>query len=535
MSRRPLTLGLVTTSILTLAVLAAALAPPRPGAAQADAPPAAVGLSLFFENGRMAPITLVGDAPRYLQEVDLAVTTPTTPTDLGLAPLTQDSELASLDWSGVHLADEDWRPDVDGTWILQRFYRGAHWMEQPGHFAATPLDAAGPASRPAGDPLIAQAGSDDRWRPGDDGFVRRFVVRQVIRHCAGLHDLSGANSFTLQGLVQFRDALNADQRARTIPPTARSLRLFWSADPHAERSVDLAHAEPSAYPFGYGFQPGLELVNLPARGYYLPGEAVSFRVTFRDGQGNRLHPPGSLPTYGQFVRGEIASGLRYYDGFRLFPTTYYAFKHRESNLLLTLSGPTDRLKTPTRPISLFEFLGPQVVVTTPPQDGFTDLASAVPPGPLLFGGLFDPSIWDLPVSDVFDLTLPADSLPGTYVAAIKARREWGGEALNRTFTMDVPVGPAATAFVAKTGNCSSCHTGPTAFAKVLHGVSDRRACFSCHAPIIGEPDGSLDIRVHMVHSRSERFRSVGGNIQNCGMCHLTPPPGPLRNSGEDGL
>ena len=99
----------------------------------------------------------------------------------------------------------------------------------------------------------------------------------------------------------------------------------------------------------------------------------------------------------------------------------------------------------------------------------------------------------------------------------------------------VPVGPTATTFVAKTGGCNSCHTGPSALGSVLHGLSDRRACFSCHASIPGEPDAALDIRVHMVHSRSERFASAGGNIRNCGLCHLAPPPGPLRNNGADGL
>src|SRR5207249_4749654 len=155
--------------------------------------------------------------------------------------------------------EEDWRPDVDGTWILQRFYRGARWMEQPGHFAVTPLD---PAGNPVGDPLIAQVGQDDRWSPGDDGFVRRFVVRQIVRHCANLNDLAGANSFAVQGLAQFRDALQADRRALPIPANATQLRLFWSADPTADRRVPVSHADPSAFPFGYGFQPQLEVLNL---------------------------------------------------------------------------------------------------------------------------------------------------------------------------------------------------------------------------------------------------------------------------------
>ncbi|HEY0553137.1 MAG TPA: hypothetical protein VGG20_02670, partial [Thermoanaerobaculia bacterium] len=43
------------------------------GADRKDAP---VGLSLLFQNGAMAPVALVGAAPRYLQEIDLVATVP---------------------------------------------------------------------------------------------------------------------------------------------------------------------------------------------------------------------------------------------------------------------------------------------------------------------------------------------------------------------------------------------------------------------------------------------------------------------------
>src|SRR5262245_59522535 len=118
------TLGIVVVS------LAAAVGPAR-RPASASPPEAAVGLSLFFRDGAMAPVTLVGDARRYLQEVDIVATTAVTSTDQGIAPLLQHPEFARLNWQGVHLVEEDWRPEADGTWTLQRFYRGAHWMEQP--------------------------------------------------------------------------------------------------------------------------------------------------------------------------------------------------------------------------------------------------------------------------------------------------------------------------------------------------------------------------------------------------------------------
>jgi hypothetical protein len=475
----------------------------------------------------MAPIQLVGSPPRYLQEVDIVATTAVTPTDQGIAPLLQHPEFAGLDWRGVRLVEEDWRPEADGTWTLQRFYRGARWMEHSAQFTLQPVGAGG---QPLGAPLVAHAGRDDRWQPGDDGFVRRFVVRQIVRGCADLEDLTGANAFSVQGLVQFRDALRADQRARTIPPAATALRLSWSADPGRERTVAVTHADPADFNYGYGFQPQLEVTNLPARGHFLAGEAVQIRVTFRDGQGNRLHPAGALPTYGEFLRGEIESGLRYFDT-SLFTTTYYALKHREGNVLLTLSGPVDRLRLPTQTIQLADFFLPQLPVASPATDGYAAAAVTVPPALQIFL----PVLWDAPVSDISTLTLPADADQGTYVAAIKARREWGGEALNRATTIEVPVGPQPTTFVAKTGGCGGCHAGPTSFGSVLHGITDRRACFACHGSLAVEPDTALDIRVHMVHGRSRRFQDVGGNVQNCALCHLTPPAGPFRDRGVDGL
>lgn len=481
-----------------------------------------VGLSLLFQNSAMAPLTLVGTVPRYLQEIDLVASVPTE-SDQGIQPLLDHSEFSSLDWSGLEMVEEDWRPAGDGTFIRQRFYRKARWMEQPSLFLVTPTDDAG---RPVGPPLLADAGKDDRLSSSDDGFVRRFNARQTAFGCPAQGNCSGAK-FVAQGLVQLRAALKPEQRAHTIPAQATRLALQWSAQPAMRRTVTVAHAAPADFPYGYGFQPALDVVNPPANGsYYVPGETVRFQVTFRDGAGRRLHPQGSLPTYGQFLRGEVPSGLRYYNGFALFPTTYYALKHREGLMAVSLLGPLNKLKVPQTTVALGEFAGAQANFATPAVDGFTSLFADIPPNPIVFGG--DPADDDTPVSDIVPITIPADALPGTYVAALKARREWGGEALKRAVTRDIQVGTAApTPFVAKTGSCSTCHNGPTELPNLLHGLGDRRACFACHSSLAFEPDAAIDIRVHMVHDRSARFASIA-KITNCALCHLTPPTGPAR-------
>jgi predicted CXXCH cytochrome family protein len=497
--------GLVINGILVTGLFGLGLA--------ASAPDEPIGLSLLFQNSSMAPITLVGDAPRYLREIDLVATVPTA-SDQGIQPLIDGSELASLDWTGVEMVEEDWRPAGDGTFIRQRFYRKARWMEQPSLFLVTPTDDAG---HPVGPPLRAHA---------DEGFVRRFVARQTAFGCPAEGDCTGA-AFVVQGLVQLRGPLDAGQRARTIPANATRLSLRWSEQPTADRTVPVAHAAPADFPYGYGFQPALEAIDPPANGsHYVPGETVRFRVTFRDGAGRRLHSPGGLPTYGQFLRGEVPSGIRYYNGFALFPTLYYALKHREGLMAVALLGPLDKLKTPQTTVGLEQFGGAQATFASPAADGFTSLFANIPPNPIVFGG--NPADDDTPVSDIVPITIPADAVPGTYVATLKARREWGGEALNRAVTREIQVGTATpTPFVAKTGGCNTCHTGASSLPNLLHGLADRRACYSCHSSLAFEPDAAIDIRVHTVHDRSDRFASLA-SINNCALCHLTPPTGPAR-------
>ena len=487
-------------------------------------PEGPVGLSLFFQNGQMAPITSVGDAPRFLQEIDLTATVETA-TDEGIRPIIQNSDFSSLNWRGVKMVEEEWRPAGDGTFIRQRFFRGAVWMEQESRFFVLPADDQGrlvdsPMMRPA--VLIADAGTDNRLSDDDDGFVRRFVARQIATGCQAIGDCSGAR-FIAQGLAQLRIALHGERRSVRIPPTATRLRLKWSQDRGALRTVIINRARPSDFPFGYGFAPSLTLINPPANGsFYLPGESLSLRVALRDGQGARLHHEGSLPSYGEFLRGEVASGLRYFGGFDQTPTLYYALKHREGNSLVSLSGPLDRLRTPQATIGVEQFFLPQTTVATAAMDGFSGVAAFIPPGSVLF----NPALWDTPITDVVNLTIPQDALPGTYVATLKFRREFGGEALNRSTTIRLQVGtPALTAFNPSTGNCSECHNGASALGKILHGLSDRSACYSCHASLAIEPDNALDIRVHAVHDRSNRFP---GNVRNCALCHLTPPDGPAR-------
>jgi hypothetical protein len=483
-----------------------------------------VGLSLFFREGAIQPISLVGDMPRFLQEIDI-VSTVVTPTDQGAAPLVASAALGNLDWSGLAFVEEDWRAPGDGTWTRQRFFRGARWMQAPSIFVATAKDAHG---HRVGAPIVFYAGRDDHWNERhDDGFVRRFDVRQIVKGCRARLDCTNATSFAVEGLVQARQEQFPERKARRIPHEATALELFWTADPTSTRVVPVTHAQPGDFPYGYGFVPTIELLTAPANGqFYLPGDALPFRVSFFDGSGRRLNTSGSLPTYQESLAG-AAAGIRFWDP-TVDATLYYALKHREANMVLQVSGPADKLAVPQTVVDTGAFFAPQVTIASVNPDGFSAFALVIPPLPTILGGFSDPSLWQIPNSDVQTLTVPADALPGSYTAVIKARRDWGGEALNRGATVSFQVGQtAATTFSPKTGHCGSCHEGRSDLAVVNHGIGDRRTCFGCHTPLSFEPDNALDWRVHSIHSRSERFP---GTFERCGTCHLSPPNGPARGA-----
>lgn len=490
--------------------------------------PNPVGLSLWFEdgevryrNGTKKTVDLYENYPRYIDELDITATI-VTATDQGIEPLKHSGDMASLDWRGVQQVDEDWRPEAmtdPPTYTRSRFYRNAKWMNRNSTFLLTPVDD---RDRVVGVPILTIGGEDDKWRNSDDAFIRRFDARQVTPGCRAIGDCSNATTFIAQGLMQIRDAMHGAQRAEYIPAATKKLKLFWSEQPLRTRSVDVRRRSFNTTQYRYGFVPKLETLTTPANGqYFQPGEGVDFRVTYRDGAGNLLHPENSLHAYADFATDQIESGLGYYDGLRQLLTLYYALKHREGLMIWNLAGPTNKLKYSDKVVTDFEFLTmDQIPTATVAQNGFSAKFAMVPPPPFM---IFTPEV---AVSNVIHVDIPEDALPGTYVMNIKGRREWGGQSLAKAAHIELQVGQTATTtFTPKTGNCNSCHSGPSGLDNILHGTNDRRSCFGCHAPLASEPDNALDYRIHLIHTRSRR---VPGNPNQCSMCHLTPPTGPAR-------
>src|SRR2546428_13710053 len=135
----------------------------------------------------------------------------------------------------------------------------------------------------------------------DDFCVRRFAVRQIATGCRKVGDCTGAR-FVSQQLLQVRHNRNAGNRTVLFPPETAGLQLEWNQNRSSHYTVAVKHASPQSMPYGYGFHVELSVVSAPKNGrLYMPGEAEKLQLTFLGGKGNRLHPAGSLPTYGQFI------------------------------------------------------------------------------------------------------------------------------------------------------------------------------------------------------------------------------------------
>jgi predicted CXXCH cytochrome family protein len=257
-------------------------------------------------------------------------------------------------------------------------------------------------------------------------------------------------------------------------------------------------------------------------GYYAPGTDVSFRLTLRDGSGNRLHPEGSLPSYNEVVFGPNETGIQYYRAFFDPSWVFWRRKHRERTLIAHLMGPQQSVQPIRNIIPLEEIITQDIQnVAFIERDGVFAQWKVFPTTDGVFGGAFDPTHagWAVPGSDVFTFHLPENATPGTYRMTIKGRRTYYGEDIAFTRRVDIQVGtPTPTVFVPTTGGCNACHEGGGSLSEVLHRNPDRSTCVGCHAPLGVEYDAPIHSRIHYIHSRSNR---VDMDLKKCSTCHLS--------------
>jgi predicted CXXCH cytochrome family protein len=472
--------------------------------------PDPVGLDLTFTDGAPDPIAVIAGETFYIDSFTVMTEVHGEQDEL-LDELRDSSMLAELDWNGLQVERQDWIAEFDGTYQLQRYFHNAGWMGGVHRLQVTLW---------AGDELLAdplELETADVWPPGprESFATRRFSTMTFAHGAAEEGDTTGAE-FSAQAWLQLRNGV-ADDRTFVIPAEATHLRVEWDHLP--EMSFDVPLEPVSSSPYAYGFDIEVDPIP-PADGVsYAPGQDVTFNLAFVDGQGTRLHPRGSLPTYGEFMSGEVTSGLQYYN---FFPgIIFYRDKNREGVLLASLTGPEHLVHQTHEAVPTVDFLTQNVQIAAAPEaHGFSSLWAIVPPSPIVFGS---PDGWDTPVPDHLTFRLPDDAGSGSYAFAIKARRLYRGEESLATRVVRINVGtpPLIENAVPLVGNCDRCHKGAFSLARMLHHVDDVTVCTGCHLPLGFEENNLLPHRIHRIHALSDRYKE---DPRDCTVCHLHSTP-----------
>lgn len=475
-----------------------------------------IGLALEIDQGAGVPLKLRRGQRFYINQIDMRASIDTSE-DEGVDGLAEEGDFASLDWDDVEFEEESFvgQPNADGTWTRRRFYRGADWMEKPSFFLIEQIDSHGHITTL---PLLAGTGLENLSTPLDSFFVRRLRAIQWTHDCVAPGNCEGASAFSEEALVELRYA-NGPLPNFVLQPNTTALRIHWTLKPTKPYIIPVQQiANPE---WDYGFKMDLVALTPPGpNGAYAPGQSVTFQFTLKDGSGKRLHAPGVMPSYNDFLAGNVDSGIQYWRGFNEPYATYYRRKHREKQLNLAIMGPVQNMKPIYSVVDIvqqMDFTTGIVSVANQTDDGIFGASTGIPS----FAVLFVPELWDVPSTDTWTFDIPPDSAPGTYYVVLKGRRTYMGEDIPKSKVLEIQVGsPTPTQPHLSTGKCNSCHVKGGTFDRVLHGLDNRAACTTCHAPLSFELEGPVYVRAHFIHSRSNRYDAP---LQKCKNCHLDKP------------
>lgn len=283
-----------------------------------------------------------------------------------------------------------------------------------------------------------------------------------------------------------------------------AIRVTWSLMPHKPLYFPVTFINEDQRPktcfapdgtmvaCGFSLNPRAVL-SMPANGeYYVPGETFDMRMLIEDGEGNALHQPDALPSYGQYLRGE-SNGLTYLN-------FGYSFRYLERDGLsgAKIAGPLQNFRyTQEGTINWFEN------TTEEPSVAESFAVLDILPG-----------IREDPVRATTRVHLPADAEPGTYSVTVKAHRQFLGERISKANTFFFQVGQAEpTSYPNRIGNCQICHRGVLSLDNVHHGIAvdHVEGCKTCHSTRLVQ-------KFHRIHMYSPKYPMAKND---CTVCHLT--------------
>ncbi|MBX3155171.1 MAG: cytochrome C [Deltaproteobacteria bacterium] len=485
---------------------------PNPGPTTINTP---VGLAFDIDNGVGTPLQVRKNQTFYINQIDIRASV-LAAVDEGVRGLDARGDFAGLDWRDTKLVDQSFPPlpNPDGTFTRRRMYREARWMDRPSLFIIEQFDAQG---HPRGLPLIVDTGLANLRTGLDSFFVRRLRAIQWTNDCVSVSSCAGAKSFEEEALVELRYANGPNPNFQFHSATTQ-LRVWWSATEHTYKIPVEQIANPE---WDYGFSIDLAVLTPPrSNGTYAPGTVLDVQFTLRDGRGKRLHNPGQMPSLLDYVLGNVPSGIDYWNGTERV-MTYYRRKHRERQMVVAINGPMQNTKPVRETLDffgqIFTTADGSLVTATPSAQGFFAEAAAVPPWQTFVGVI----PVEAPVTDKVKFTLPPDAQSGTYKIVMKARRSYLGEDIPRSGILAIQVGsPTVTKKTLETGGCASCHSDGSDMTRISHAIplNQRDTCTGCHVPLPFEPEGTVYIRTHFIHSRTDRLNAWEAE---CKMCHTT--------------
>ncbi|HYH94947.1 hypothetical protein [Hyalangium sp.] len=478
---------------------------------------------------------------------DTVVNLHTNPADMRepLNWLTKQSRFKSLDWNNVAIQSEDWifGAEVPGAlqdrWTRQVLFDNANWRNVKGDtFTIEILDAEGtvrgtPIEYDRSEFLVetAQSGhSQFSWRmenvlpprfPGDIGVNRQPEIPgwppqgPVFRTTARMDLLGSTNPFKTFRIPDLRGE--------------GALRVVWSQMPNEPfyfpvtfvSQQDLpptcTDAAGNPTPCGFGIDPNLQIV-APANGeFFTGGETMNMFIDLRDGEGNRLHSPDTLPSAQEMVSNQ-SNGLLY----MILP---YLDNTLELDMIpiVNVAGPLHKLVTRSNPKEPASYFARTFNYSAILETAATPLETAA-----------FPVKW----STRFGLQLPGQLDSGTYVALIKWSRYFAGERTTKLKPYFIQVGSnEKTTYPGRVGNCQICHRGVLSLDNLRHGLSvdHIETCKACHQYETFQGNTFME-NLHKLHMRSPKYplpkndctachlvkdSATRPSLYACGTCHLT--------------
>ncbi len=430
------------------------------------------------------------------------------------------SRFKDLDWTGVSIGRDEWANDYDAVFERETYYENAAWMVSLDDTLTLEVLDSGGTSRAS----VTYKRTDFLSESHVTGRTRAsWTVTDLARPRVPGDNVPNLLTDGTQPLyktlvkVAFSGSTNPF-KSFTMPQLTGEgvIRVTWSLlpkkpfhfpvifTPEAERPATCYRlgadglATEEQVPCGFGLEQAVRLAR-PANGrYFEPGEAVSFAVSLRDGEGHGLHSRELLPNYNAFL-AEQSNGIAYFNDY--LHSVYREASANESGFKVV--GPLQDLR-PSRgsyslPYFSYPLLSEPYFYLPPGSDRVAGGGDAMPP-------------------TTYTVALPPDAKPGTYAILLKGHRNFMGERLNRLDPFFFQVGQEKpTTYPGRVGNCQVCHNGVNSLSNVYHGLSvdHVEACKTCH---VEESFGYLPDVIHRMHFNSRKFNQNKGD---CTLCHLT--------------